>query len=47
MRFLEKKIPAAQPADQGQESVVLLVVVIVVVGGGDNFSVSHVQFFGV
>ncbi len=39
-------LSAAQPTNQGEESVVLLVVVIVVVGGG-HFSVSHVQFFGV
>ncbi len=37
-------LSAAQPTDQGEESVVLLLVVVV---GGDHFSVSHVQFFGV
>ncbi len=39
-RFLS----AAQPTDQGEESVVLFVVVV---GGGGHFSSSHVQFFGV
>ncbi len=39
-------LSAAQPTDQGEESVVLLLVVVVV-GGGDHFSVSRVQFFGV
>ncbi len=37
-------LSAAQPTDQGDESVVLLVVVIVV--GKDHFSVSYVQFLG-
>ncbi len=35
-------LSAAQPTDQGEESVVLLVPV-----GGDYFLISHVQFFGV
>ncbi len=39
-------LSAAQPTDQGEESVVLLLLLVVVVGG-DHFSVSHVQFFGV
>ncbi len=39
-------LSAAQPTDQGEESVVLLLGGVVV-GGGDHFSVSHVQFFGV
>ncbi len=34
-------LSAAQPTDQGEESIVL----VVVVGGGDLFSSSHVQFF--
>ncbi len=38
-------LSAAQPTDQGEESVVLVVVVVVV--GADHFSISHVQFFGV
>ena len=33
-------LSAAQPTDQGEESVILLVVVV-----GDHFSFSHVQFF--
>ena len=36
-------LSAAQPTDQGEESVVLLLLVVV---GGDHFSSSHVQFFG-
>ncbi len=35
-------LSAAQPTDQGEESVVLVVVV-----WGGHFSSSHVQFFGV
>ncbi len=34
-------LSAAQPKDQGEESVLLLVVVV----GGGHFSVSRVQFF--
>ncbi len=39
-------LSAAQPTDQGEESVVLLLGVVVG-GGGDHFSVAHEQFFGV
>ncbi len=40
MNFFADFLSAAQPTDQGEESVVLVVVV------GDHFSVSHVQLFG-
>ena len=40
-------LSAAQPTDQGEESVVLVLVLVVVVVVGDHFSVSHEQFFGV
>ncbi len=42
-RTVSTFLSAAQPTDQGEESVVLLV--IVVVGGGNHLSISHVQFF--
>ncbi len=37
-------LSAAQPTDQGEESVLLLLVVVV---GGDHFQMSNVQFFEV
>ncbi len=37
-------LSAAQPTDQGEESVILVVVVVVVVV--DHISFSYVQFFG-
>ncbi len=40
-------LSAAQPTDQGEESVVLLVVVIVVVGGGPFFNFPCTVFWGV
>ena len=44
-----KFLSAAQPTDQGEESVLLLLLLllVVVVVVGDHFSSSHVQFFGV
>ncbi len=39
-------LSAAQPTDQGEESVVLLVVVIVVVGGGTIFQFPMYSFLG-
>ncbi len=43
-RFLLSFLSAAQPTDQGEESVVL---VVVVGGEGPFFSLPYVQFFGV
>ncbi len=37
-------LSAAQPTDQGEESVVVLLLLVV---GRGHFSVSHVQFFRV
>ncbi len=39
-------LSAAQPTDQGEESVVLLLVVIVVVGGGTIFQFPMYSFVG-